>query len=145
MERQAVALGPARRELFDQSDSLLGDIPALVIPFTSALAELPAPTYRARFLDQALHDPPTVELLRGSADDELATTAIVRSVVKRLAHLDPAVVEGRARLTTHLLSTACADIEERAERSGDAPRWRETGTFLCDAIAGLLQAPITGP
>lgn len=144
LDRHQEALEPARARLFAESDSLLGDIRALVIPLTTMYAELPTPCWRARFLEQAQHDPPTADLIR--VDDgrrAAAAVEIVNSVAERLAHLDRSVVESRARLMVHIVSVSCAEIEERAETSGEEPHWSEAGTFLCDAIAGLLQAPIT--
>ncbi|WP_101524974.1 TetR/AcrR family transcriptional regulator [Nocardioides houyundeii] len=139
--RHREGLEPEHQRLFEQSDSLLGDIRALVIPLTERFASLPSPSWRARFLDQALHDPPTTALLRAHGGSVAAN--VVRSLVGRLAHLDPRVVEARAKLTTHIVATACAEVEERAARSGETAPWRDTGDFLCDALAGLLQAPIT--
>lgn len=143
VNRHRTGLEPESQRMFAQSDSLLGDIRALVIPLMASYAALPSPSWRARFIHQAVYDPPTAELLREHGDPASITAEVLRSVVARLAHLDPAVVEARARLTTHIVSTACAEIEERAEKSGEPPRWQEAGAFLCDAIAGLLQAPIT--
>lgn len=144
LDRHQDALEPERARLFAESDSLLGDIRALVLPLTTLYAELPIPSWRARFLDQAQHDPTTADLVREvGAVHAPAAKEIVGSVVDRLAHLDRAVVEGRATLMVHIVSSACAEIEGRAERSGEQPPWSQTGTFLCDAIAGMLQAPIT--
>jgi len=143
LERHQAGIEPRRRAMFEESDSLLGDIRSVVIPLTSALAELPTPSWRARFLDQALHDPPTAELLRSGPLGNPMAGAVARSVVQRLAHLDANIVRARAQLTAEIISTACARIEELAEQSGQPARWAEAGTFLCDALAGLLQAPIT--
>jgi AcrR family transcriptional regulator len=145
VRRHQETLHPEYRLKFEQSDSLVGDIRALVIPLTGSFAALPDPTWRARFLHQAWHDPPTATLLRERGDRDSIVAEIIRSVIGRLAHLDPTIVEARARLTSHILITGCAEIEERAAGSGEPPHWHEAGMFLCDAIAGLLQAPITPP
>jgi TetR/AcrR family transcriptional regulator, regulator of cefoperazone and chloramphenicol sensitivity len=144
LDRHLTALEPGRKAMHDQSESLLGDIRALVIPVTMTFAELPPPSWRARFLRQAYNDPATVELLRTNADRAPAAGALLASIAGRLSHIDPRIVEARARLMTHIIVTACADIEENAEASADRP-WAEAGDFLCDALAGLLQAPVTIP
>ncbi len=142
VHRHHEGLEPEYRRLFEASDSLVGDIRALVLPLTASFAALPSPSWRARFLHQALNDPPTAAMLRERGDRDSVVAEIVRSAVARLAHLDQTIVEARARMTTHLVSTSCSELEERAATSGDPPRWPEAGAFLCDAIAGLLQAPI---
>ncbi|MFD1826481.1 MULTISPECIES: TetR/AcrR family transcriptional regulator [Mumia] len=142
LDRHRAAVEPAQQSMFAKSDSLLGDIRALVIPLTDVLATLPAPSWRARFLDQAIHDPTVGPLVRTSAGSSSQITA---SAADRLAHLDRSIVDARAKLMTHVVSTACADIEARAATSDVPALWAEAGTFLCDAIAGMLQAPITTP
>lgn len=142
LNRHLAALEPARKALFDDSDSLLGDIRALVIPVITTFAQLPQPNWRARFLRQAYNDPATVELLRNDAERAPVAAALLKSVAGRLSHLDPRIVEARARLMTHIIVTACAEIEDGAD--GNTPHhWAEAGDFLCDALAGMLQAPIT--
>ncbi len=143
LERHRAAVEPAQQRMFAQSDSLLGDVRALVIPLTDSFAELPTPSWRARFLQQALSDPTTTELMRAGTGRFPTSGRIVVSAAERLAHLDRGVVEARARLTAHVVITACAEIEERAQVSGEPPPWRAAGTFLCDAVGGLLQAPVT--
>lgn len=141
--RHLTALEEPRRVMSSHSDSLLGDVRSLVVPFTDALAALPQPSSRARFLAQALHDPTAAGLLRESADLAPSASAITHSVVARLHHLGRGVVTGRARLMTRIVSTTCADVETLSERDGATPSWQAVGDFLADAIAGMLSAPVT--
>ncbi len=143
LTRHHQAMVGYRRSLFDESDSLIGDVRALVLPTTMVLAELPAPTWRARFLTQAYHDPRTVRALEESDDDPFRANDVYESVTSRLVALDPVVVSARADLMTHLVSSTCAYAEAQADRSGSPAPWAATGRFLCDAIAGMLQAPIS--
>jgi AcrR family transcriptional regulator len=142
LDRHLDTLEPARATMFAASDSVLGDIRALVVPVTDALATLPVPSWRARFLKQAYSDPATVLLLRGRSDRAPVAAAILRSLVERLSHLDTRVVEARVRIMVQIITTACADIEAGADESS-VPPWADAGDLLCDAIAGMLQAPIT--
>ncbi len=135
--RHAEPLEERRLALFARSDSVLGDIRSLVVPHVELLATLPRPSWRARFLQRALHDPTAESLVREASP---SVVAVGRSVVSRLEHLDREVVAGRARLTAHIVSTACAQVEAQ---DAEVPRWPEVGDFLADAIAGMLQAPIT--
>lgn len=142
LNRHLDALEPARKAMFAESDTLLGDIRALVIPAPQTFAQLPQPNWRARFLRQAYSDPATVELLRDDVDRAPAAGAVLASIAERLSHIDPVVIAARARLMTYIIITACADIEENAGDGTTSP-WTEAGDFLCDAIAGMLQAPVT--
>ncbi|MFI6226949.1 TetR family transcriptional regulator [Micromonospora echinospora] len=141
--RHASALEEPRRALFDRSDSVLGDVRSLVVPTMEALAALPQPTWRARFLAQALHDPATRAVMIETAEATPTATLVLRSLACRLQHLEPGVVTARAGLITRIVATAAAEVETRAERDGTDPRWPSVGDFLCDAIAGMLVAPIT--
>ena len=143
LTRHLVALEEPRRAMAAGSDSVLGDVRALVLPFTAGLAALPQPSSRARFLAQALHDPTAAGLLLESAELAPTAAALTHSVVSRLDHLDAAVVRGRARLMTRIVSTTCADVETQAEREGTDAAWSAVGTFLADALAGMLSAPVT--
>ncbi|MRK00176.1 TetR family transcriptional regulator [Aeromicrobium sp. S22] len=140
LDRHLTGLEPARKALFEQSASLLGDVRALVLPVTSSFAALPTPSYRARFLQQAYAYPAAITLLMAKRDRAPVAARVIASVSQRLTHLDPTIVNARMRLMTHILTTACADIEAR---DSDAPQWSQAGDFLCDAIAGMLQAPVT--
>ncbi|MBC9731844.1 TetR/AcrR family transcriptional regulator [Nocardioides marmotae] len=145
VERHHAEVEPAQERMFERSDSLLGDVRALVIPLTEVFAAQPTPSWRARCLQQVMTDPATADLMRSSAGRYPTSTRIVASVAQRLSHLDPRTVEARGRLTLYLVISACAEIEERAQASGEPARWAEAGAFLCDAVGGLLQAPVTTP
>ncbi|MFI8303738.1 TetR/AcrR family transcriptional regulator [Streptomyces sp. NPDC085927] len=143
LTRHLSSLEEPRRVMFERSDSLLDDVRALVVPVTDALAELPQPTWRARFVSQAMHDPVTTGLLYDMAAEAPTATLIIRSVVSRLGHLPREIVRGRATLMSHIVMSACADMEERAARDGEPPQWQAAGDFLCDSIAGMLTAPVS--
>ncbi|MFV2195084.1 TetR/AcrR family transcriptional regulator [Nocardiopsis sp. LOL_012] len=141
IERQTSSLDPERQALFEASDSLLDDVRSLVLPLTDDLASLPLPTYRARFLARAFHNPIASGLTRESVDVSPVARAIGASLLRRLDHLDPAIAKGRLTLMTQMVLHSCADVERMAESNNTAPPWRSVGLFLCDAIAGMLQAP----
>jgi AcrR family transcriptional regulator len=143
-ERHLAEVEEHSRAMFAEgSASLLDDVRSLVVPVTEVLAALPRPTWRARFVGLALHDPSVSPLMRGTSGIAPTTARIGRSVGARLGHLDPAVVRGRTRLMTSLVGSACAEIEERAERDGTEPDWPAVGDFLSDAITGMLLAPVS--
>ena len=143
VQRHLDEVEPERRERLTGSDSLLGDLRALILPLTGALAGRPAPTWRARFFDQAQHDPATMEIIATTLQSATAAADILSSIIDRLSHLDHDVVVRRAGLMTHVIGAACAELESRAEGVAEPAEWAETGNFLCDAVAGMLQAPIS--
>ncbi|MER5840045.1 TetR family transcriptional regulator [Streptomyces prasinus] len=141
--RHLRALEEPRRAMFERSDSLLDDVRSLVVPMTDTLAELPQPTWRARFVSQAMHDPVATELFYDMAAEAPTAALIVRSVVSHLGHLPRNIVRGRATLMSHIVMSACAEMEERGERDGEPPHWRAAGDFLSDSLAGMLTAPVS--
>ncbi|CAM5302853.1 MULTISPECIES: TetR/AcrR family transcriptional regulator [Streptomyces] len=149
LTRHITGLEPARREMSAASGSLLGDVRSLVVPATDALVELAEqagegrPTWRARFVRAALHDPQAAEILRGLGGEAPVAAQVVHSIVARLDHLPANIVRGRAALMTHIITSTCAENEERAARGATDPRWRATGDFLSDAITGMLLAPVS--
>ena len=83
MDRHRDEVEPAQERMFERSDSLLGDVRALVIPLTDALGALPTPSWRARFIRQAMHDPATADLMRESGRFAMSVR-IVASAARRL-------------------------------------------------------------
>ncbi len=142
--RHIAELEEARAALPAQADSVLGDVRSLVISMTSTFEALPRPTWRARFLGQALYDPDTAPLIRDLGQAPMLR-AVTDSLISRLSHLDRGVVAGRAGMMVWLIATACSEVEARTERDGQDPRWSAVGDFLSDAIAGMLLAPISRP
>ncbi|MCY1136584.1 helix-turn-helix domain containing protein [Actinoplanes sp. Pm04-4] len=126
-----------------KTESVLEDVRSFVMPSMQVLAALPRPSWRARFLGQALHDPAALPLIVELSDDRPDQLRIRRSMVTHLKHLDRTVVAGRTRLITRIITSTAADVEGRAERDGSDPQWLAVGDFLADAIAGMLTAPVT--
>ncbi|GAA1650062.1 TetR/AcrR family transcriptional regulator [Actinoplanes couchii] len=132
-----------RQAANDAGESVLEDVRNFVMPSMQVLAGLPQPSWRARFLSQALNDPATLALVLDIVDQQADQLRIRRSLITRLRHLDQGVVAGRALLINRIVTGATADIEGRAERDGRDPQWLAVGDFLADAIAGMLTAPVT--
>lgn len=145
INRHLVDLEEPRRELFARSESLLGDVRSLVLPATDALADLPTPSRRARFIQQAMYDPAALPLWIEAESSAQTAVLITRSMVARLGHLPAGIVTGRAALMTRTITMACAEVEARTEQDGTAPRWHAVGDFLSDALTGMLAAPVSSP
>ncbi|MER7588652.1 helix-turn-helix domain-containing protein [Micromonospora sp. NPDC127501] len=145
MARHVHDVAEQREGMPPPEDSVLGDIRGLVEPSMRVLDQLPRPSWRARFLDHVLHNPTTLPIMREAQDTTPQAVELRESLAGRLRHLDPEVVAGRALLITRIVSTTTAEVEARAERNGEDPRWPEVGDFLVDAITGMLSAPISRP
>lgn len=141
IERHLSSVRAERSRLFADSDSLLGDVRSLVLPVTSALAALPVPSWRARFMARALFQAEIGD--RASLGLGLATIErdVARSVLARLNHLEPRIAHGRLSIMSAMVTMSCADVERTTARDGTDPHWSGVGVFLADAITGMLQAP----
>lgn len=137
--RHSSAMEEHRARLFATSDSLRGDIEALVLPVTDLLSALPRPSWRARFLQQALTDPNAMGAKTAWPASAPVVHEISRSVGARLSHIDTGVIEGRGRMMMHVMVSACADMEARPDVTPEV--WRAAGIFLCESMVGLLAAP----
>ncbi|MBQ1014147.1 TetR/AcrR family transcriptional regulator [Micromonospora sp. M51] len=145
MARHVHDVAEQREGMPPPEDSVLGDIRGLVEPSMRVLDRLPRPSWRARFLEHMLHNPTTLPIMQEVQDTTPQALELRESLAARLRHLDPEVVAGRALLITRIVSTTTAEVEARAERNGEDPRWPEVGDFLVDAITGMLSAPISRP
>ncbi|MGN0065370.1 MAG: TetR/AcrR family transcriptional regulator [Nocardioides sp.] len=145
LQRHSEATQPIRRRLFEESTSLEGDIRAMVLPQVQVLADLGTPSWRARCMALVYQDPVARQLMQREGQDPVTGRTIFASVARRLAHLDQEVVTSRARLMGHLIITSCSVIEEQQEKDGVPAAWTRAGWFLSDAVAGMLQAPISVP
>jgi AcrR family transcriptional regulator len=142
VDRHTWSLEEDRQRYFAVSTTLLGDVRSLVLPLTDALDRLPAPGWRARFLARAYTHEEAGALLRRRLDETPTSRAIGRSILRRIDHLDPAVIAGRISVMGQVVVTSCADME-RSAAHGEPARWAAVGTFLTDALAGMLGAPST--
>ncbi|GAB3259141.1 TetR/AcrR family transcriptional regulator [Kineosporia babensis] len=145
LERHTNAVEAIRIQSPAEEDTILGDIRTLVMPSISMLATLPRPSWRARFTAQSMHEPGLRELKRELLTSSTVFGQRVRSLTERLSHLDRSVVQGRAILISRLVLSTTAEYEAKTEREGIEPCWPEVGSFLADAIAGMLSAPVTNP
>lgn len=144
VERHHEQVQPLRRQMQAESRSLTDDVKAMVMPQIRTFEALGVPSWRARFLATAYVDPQAKGVIRRLGHDPVTGGTVFDAVRTRLAHLDQAVVLRRAELMGHMVVGACANLEEREER-GEESSWELAGWFLCDAIAGLLQAPVSEP
>lgn len=143
-QRHHDAVQPVRREMQASADSLLADLRAMVLPQVKVLEQLGAPSWRARFLANAYAEPSARAALQRLGSDPLTGGTVFDAIRGRLSHIDPEVLANRARLMGNILVTVCAELEER-EAAGEEAPWDFAVWFVCDAIAGMLQAPVSDP
>ncbi|CAM5629128.1 helix-turn-helix domain-containing protein [Streptomyces griseus] len=120
----------------------------LVRPVTEYLASLGSPSWQARFAVQVMTDP----MMRALVTDEALTRPCLRQTLDGLGRclgtLSAEVRAQRGTMARHLITHTCAE-RERARADGivssPATSWQDTADALCDAITGLLTAPVTSP
>lgn len=144
VRRHEETVAPRRRALQAEASTLHEQLRAMVVPQIELLAGLGSPSWRARFLAMAYADPLAADVIRTLGHDPVTGESVFDAVRAHLAHVDPAVVEGRARLMGLMLISTCATLEEQ-EAAGHGVEWDLAGWFLCDAIVGMLQGPVTAP
>lgn len=143
LERHQEQLVRARREMLASADSLAELVHALVAPQIRLVESLGIPSWRARFLSSAFQEPVARTVLAGQDGDPLSARSAFESVCARLEHLDRDVVARRAQLMGHMVITVCATLEARESETGEAAAWGQAVWFLCDAIEGMLAAPVS--
>ena len=115
----------------------------LVVPFTDQLAAMPVPGWRARFLRQLRTVPSMVDIAGRNAVEDSFIDALIERARACVADIPDGVITGRSWLLGKLVVDACADYEARLEREDVEPDWTGFARFLVDAIAGMLEAPVT--
>ena len=146
VERQVSELEPQRAAMIDalgDDGDVIDYVRATVLPMTESLGALPQPSWRARFIRQALADPAIGRLFD---DDPLLGPSLRRAariLSSRVAHVPGDVVSGRFTLIAHMITEGCAAYEQQISDHPEQADWSATGRFLTDAAAGILSAPDT--
>ncbi|SEF23589.1 DNA-binding transcriptional regulator, AcrR family [Amycolatopsis pretoriensis] len=148
VRRHAERMERLRAELVEAIDGdgdLRDWVACLVLPSTTYLRELGAPTWFARFSAQVMTDPALREII---AEESLSSPALARAVEGLNRCLDglPADVRAeRGDMARQLMIHMVAERERALSEGTPTPRatWDDAGTGLIDAITGLLLAPVT--
>ncbi|GLY86818.1 TetR/AcrR family transcriptional regulator [Actinoallomurus iriomotensis] len=120
-------------------------IACLVRPNAEHLATLESPSWFARFAAQVMTDPELRDIMTA---ESLASPSLNRAVegLKRcLPELPPEVRAERDEMIRQLMMHVTAERERALADGRPTARatWHDAATGLIDAIAGLLQAPVT--
>lgn len=127
-------------------DAALTDVLAcLILPWTDHLASLPAPSWRARFLQQIRSVPSVHPILNGSAAISPVTEELILRVQAKLGDLPGAILHGRSWALANMVLGVCAEYEARIQDGVETANWAGVGYFLIDACSGMLSAPVTHP
>ncbi|MBB6567716.1 TetR family transcriptional regulator [Kribbella sandramycini] len=121
---------------------LRGHVELMIRPLVEHLAAEPAPTHYARFLLAMASDPQWRAELYAEANGAPGVEEFGRALLEGLIPaVDAHVLRHRRRLVGATVTSACAEFEGRLERGVAAGDWGRCGTFLVDAVAGMLSAP----
>lgn len=117
-------------------------IDSLNLPIVALLDELGAPTWYARFTLQVMVDPPWRDLVAEELSRSPHILEASRRLMETTRHLDPSLVRKRAQLAGLTVAHVCADHEADIHVRDRTPAWDGVGSFLSDALAGLILAPV---
>ncbi|WAP59796.1 TetR/AcrR family transcriptional regulator [Streptomyces sp. S465] len=146
--RHAQQVERVRERLLDEigdSTDVRDWVACLVRPVLQHLAELPSPTWYARFCAQVMTDPALHEIM---AEESLASPALRRTLDglnRCLPDLPLEVHVERGAMARHLILHMCAERERALAEDTATPRssWHDAATGLIDGIVGLWLAPVT--
>ncbi|WP_137875368.1 TetR family transcriptional regulator [Rhodococcus sp. Q] len=148
-ERQAESTDELRVAMFREigpGGSLTDHLRCMILPATQSFSDLPVPSWRARFINQARHNPTAATLLAQRATTVSTASEEVRTLtIAHLGHLDRDVLIGRAWILSRMIFEVCAEYEAGIAAGNREADWAALGNFLTDAAAGLLAAPVTEP
>ncbi|MGW0041414.1 TetR family transcriptional regulator [Rhodococcus sp. NPDC003348] len=148
-ERQAETTDALRSAMFREigADGSLTDyLRCMILPATQSFSALPIPSWRARFISQARHNPTAVKLLTERATTVSSESEEIRALtLTHLGHLDRDVMIGRAWILSRMIFDVCAEYEASVAAGNREAAWEALGNFLTDAAAGLLGAPVSEP
>lgn len=148
-ERQAESTDALRAALFREigTDGNLTDyLRCMILPATQSFSTLSVPSWRARFISQARHNPTAAALLTERATTVSSDSEEIRALtLAHLGHLDRDVMIGRAWILSRIIFDVCAEYEASVAAGGRTADWASLGNFLTDAAAGLLAAPVSEP
>ncbi|MFD4295475.1 TetR/AcrR family transcriptional regulator [Rhodococcus sp. NPDC058505] len=148
-DRQAASTGALRTAMLHDigTDGSLTDyLRCMILPATQAFSLLPPPSWRARFINQARHNPTAAALFAQRAASISAESERIRALaMTHLGHLDREVMVGRAWILSRMIFDVCAEYESGIAAGNRPADWAALGNFLTDAAAGLLGAPVSEP
>lgn len=145
LDRHRDELAPRRAE----HETKLSDEPTIyelvryrLLPMVELFAARPTPSWRAQFLAEARSSPSASDVFTG-----VVNRFAVEEVYLRGAHdastVSREVIGARATLVGHMVLGVCAQQERQTNEGTNRGSWLDTGFFLIDAAAGMLQAPST--
>jgi AcrR family transcriptional regulator len=131
-------------EIGDSTD-LRDWMACLVRPITEHMEALGNPTWYARFGAQLMTDPVLVKIMSEESLSSPSLRRIVDGLRRCLPDLPSDVRRERGDMARLLMVHMLADRERALADGSPTPRasWREAGTGLIDAIAGMWLAPVT--
>ena len=129
-----------------EKPSLWELIACRVLPMVELFDDMPAPSWRARFLGQVYRVPELREDLVKSVSMVNSLTVVQTKYMqeaKARSKEDEAVIQARSGILGHMVSGLCSEYEVRVEEGTQQGAWIDVGYFLVDAISGMLSAPVT--
>ena len=146
LERHLQSMEGRRAELIADlpADADLRSVIACrILPWVEQLAEMPQPSWRARFLYQVRTVPSVSEVLASSFESSDDFDDLLLRMREGLREIPPTILRARAGVLGHMALGICADFEAQLQAGTQQGSWTSVGYFLIDAGAGMLAAPVT--
>ncbi|QKT14023.1 helix-turn-helix transcriptional regulator [Rhodococcus sp. W8901] len=124
---------------------ITGLLACLILPFTDLLAARPAPSWRARFLQQLRTVPSVAASVAESVTADPLTDHLIHRIRAHFSAVPEPIFNGRSWMLGRTVIDACAEYESRVQVEPTPADWTGLGYFLIDACAGMLGAPVTHP
>ncbi|WP_349930886.1 helix-turn-helix domain-containing protein [Glutamicibacter mishrai] len=115
------------------------------LPLVYSFDALPKPSWRAKFLFQALLRPDLTDVLAGLVDEDFRGKDFPRRLPPELEGLPDVVISARAKILGLMLLGLCAEYEDSVNEGEQLGTWESVGYFLIDSAVGMMAAPSTSP
>lgn len=138
------------RQYSERHLATLGDSPSLwdlvacrILPMVELMEAQPIPSWRARFLAQAVKDPELRDRIIKMISELGPINDVQNKYLSNIKEGNAQVMKARSGILGHMVSGLCAEYEEREEAGTHKGTWVDVGYFLVDATTGMLSAPVT--
>ncbi|WP_460772140.1 TetR/AcrR family transcriptional regulator [Microbacterium sp. GXF7504] len=141
--RYAEPLTARRRQLLDELDgtpTLHDVVRCRLLPLVELMDSLPRPSWRAQFLNQVRSTPSVVSVLTDSVAGSLGAEDFASPELEGISR---SVIRGRSWILGHMVLGVFAEYEVQRNAGTASGSWSGVGSFLIDAVVGMLAAPVT--
>lgn len=146
IERSVLPIDARRQQLvaeLGEEAGLREVLACRILPWLEHLGQLPAPSWRARFLFQVRTVPSVGRLLTDSILHGEDIERLNLRTAQQLEGIPAAVLRARSGIMGHLVLGISSQYEQRIHEGAEQADWLAVGYFLLDTCVGMISAPST--